>query len=148
MNTILKNDEIQSLLYPYLDSGMNQETFKIDELSFSSELAIAKCTVRNMFFYQDEGRAHLSGPMALSIVAQSAIVFLKKLFSCSSQTSPVWMKEFEISCHQKIDIQENLQVDLRIRSAKKTLKSHEVMLDFRIDHGKFLGKISLVLVRV
>lgn len=116
----LSPDEITRLSSYYLAEGKQLDRWEITHIDIADRLLTANIRMRSCYASpSDPGGFHLTPFSTLEFLSQLTIIFIHAWAGYTEKTREVWMIESAISCKNAIRDTQNIQVRMRLASAKK-----------------------------
>jgi len=142
----LSREEIVALSSVYIDKGIKQESWQIEQISFRGTLLAAKVRMTSTFISPtDPGGFHLTIFCTQEILAQLANIHLHVLAGHRTKCRESWMRECSFNYRNVIRSTENIQVEMDMvsqRWAGDTFVGKEYCRMFDDKGGLFIATLK------
>ena len=115
----LSASQIEALSSVYLNEGIRQERWKIDQLELEEQAAKAVISIHDLFAPAVEGGFHLTPYLALEFCSQIAIIHANAWAGYEEKTKEVYMRECGVKIDGMITRPTDIQIDMKIPKMRK-----------------------------
>ena len=119
MNKRFNFDEIKALSSEYIDKGIKQESWQIDELVVEGNILKAKAHMTSYFVSPTDPEGfHLSAFCSLEILSQLANILLHVVAGHTEKCCETWVRECTFTYRNPIRNGENIQIEMKAFNAR------------------------------